>query len=104
MGFHTIHCAQVSRIGGQDLAQVTKTGNQGLGQRLNIAPGDAEGQEQFQEGRISARRDIAVDKLLAQSLPVTRFTTIVAIVHSLDMGPEKQSPTAHNPPVFIASK
>jgi hypothetical protein len=65
------------------LIQVAETGKEGFSQRLNVTAGNAEGQEKFEEGRISARRGIAVKEPLTQPLTVTGLAIFV-IIHSPD--------------------
>ena len=90
MGFHTLDRMEGGLVDCQHLIQVAEAGKEGLSQRLNVAPGDTEGQEKFEDGRISARRGIAVEKPLAQPLTVAGFA-IVAIIHNRDTRFQKQS-------------
>lgn len=88
MILHAFDRLESGRGGCQDLVQITETGKEGISERFNVATGDAECQQQLQDGRVRARRSIPVDEPLAQPLTVTGFA-IVAIVHNLDIGLQK---------------
>ncbi|MBM3883093.1 MAG: hypothetical protein FJ387_25825 [Verrucomicrobia bacterium] len=83
MDLHTVHRTQGGWIGCQHLIQVAETGKQGFRQWLNVVARDAEGQEQFEKGRIRARRGSTVKEPLTQPLTVTGPAIIVTI-HSPD--------------------
>jgi hypothetical protein len=63
----------------QNPVQSAELGEEALGERLNVALGNAVGQQQLEQSRIRTRRNIAVEKPPAQPLTVTGFAFVVCI-------------------------